>query len=93
MTKIRTLRLATAVGLASVLFYGGCAVLMPLLGKSGTVTVFNALMHGLNVEPILRMDVPLQEEIIGAILIFVLGWLFGVLIGTFYNFMGRTEEN
>lgn len=62
-------------------------VLMRLLGESGTVTFFNSLMHGLDVKPILRMDVPVTEEVMGVVFIFVLGWLFGVVVAGTYNLL------
>jgi hypothetical protein len=54
------------------------------------VVFFNSLLHGLNVESILKTSVPAGEVVLGLITTFILGWFAGVLIAGFYNLTLRT---
>jgi len=44
------------------------------------------MMHGIDVSPIIRMNMPIGEMFIGIIEIFILGWLIGATIASIYNF-------
>jgi hypothetical protein len=90
MQSLNVQRFSLAFGVASALLYVGCAVFMAILGKQSTIVFFNSLLHGLDVRLIIRMDVPFQDTIIGIIETFILGWVFGAVIGVVYNF--GTEE-
>ena len=92
MQLLNVQRFSFAFGVASALFYVGCVVFMAVLGKQSTITFFNSLMHGLDVRLIIRMDVPFQDTIIGIIETFILGWVFGAVIGLVYN-LGREEKS
>ena len=92
MQLLNVQRFSFAFGVASALLYVGCAVFMAVLGKQSTITFFNSLMHGLDVRLIIRMDVPFQDTIIGIIETFILGWVFGAVIGLVYN-LGREEKS
>lgn len=78
-----------AVGLTSAIFYLGCIVIMLSLGREGTVRFFNSILHGLETEPIIRMQIPLWEALLGIFEIFILGWFAGALIATLYNLLKR----
>lgn len=80
-----------ALGFTSALFYLGCMTVMISLGREGTILFFNSLLHGLQTEPIIRMNVPLWEAFLGVLQTFVLGWLAGFLIATFYNLFSRPK--
>lgn len=86
MQSLNVQRFSLAFGVASALLYVGCAVFMAILGKQSTIVFFNSLLHGLDVRLIIRMDVPFQDTIIGIIETFILGWVFGAVIGVVYNF-------
>lgn len=49
-------------------------------------------MHGVDVTPIMRWDMPSGEVFLGVIEIFILGWLFGAMIAAFYN-LGFKESD
>ena len=65
MMKIKSNRLGFAFGLTSALLYLGCMVVMIALGKSGTVLLFNSILHGLDVEAIVKMDMNFGAAFIG----------------------------
>ena len=83
--KINIRKFGLALGLTGAIFYLGCMVLMLTVGHDGTVKFFNALLHGLDVSSIVRMDIPLWEAGLGIVQTFVLGWLVGACIAGFYN--------
>lgn len=74
-----------AVGTTGAVLYIGCIILMVSVGREGTIFFFNSLLHGLDVEPIIRMSVPPLEAFFGVIQTFILGWLIGGLIAAIYN--------
>lgn len=83
---INVKKFGLAVGLTISLFYLGCMLVMITAGHEGSVKFFNSLLHGLDVSPIMRMDIPMWEAGIGLIETFILGWLLGACIAGFYNF-------
>jgi hypothetical protein len=58
---------------------------MATVPQDSAVTFFNSLLHGLDVEPILKTSVPATQIALGLATTFVLGWFAGVLIGGIYN--------
>jgi hypothetical protein len=58
---------------------------MAVLGKKGSILFFNSLMHGIDITPILRMEMPLFEMALGLPGIFILGWLVGATMACIYN--------
>ncbi len=85
MNLINIKKFGLAYGLTGVLLYIGCILVMITVGHDGTVKFFNSLLHGLDVSPVIRMDVPLWEAGIGIIETFILSWLVGACIAGFYN--------
>jgi hypothetical protein len=83
--KLNVKKLGFATGLTGALLYLGCMVVMFTVGQDGTVKFFNSLLHGLDITSVVRMDVPLWEAGIGIIQTFILGWLIGACIASFYN--------
>ena len=57
-------RLGISLGLTGVLFYAGCVLTMATVPRPQAVTFFNSLVHGVNVDPILRESVPTGEVIL-----------------------------
>ncbi len=85
MRSIHIRKFGLAVGLTWALLYLGCMLVMITVGRDGTVLFFNSLLHGIDTAPIIRMDVPFYEFVIGLTQSFVLGWLVGACIAGIYN--------
>ena len=79
------IRLGFSIGCVAVLFYLGCMLTMATVTHDQAVTFFNSLLHGLDVEPVLREAVPAGEVCLGLVSTFVLGWLGGAAVAGFYN--------
>ncbi|MCF6181179.1 DUF5676 family membrane protein [Lutibacter sp.] len=94
MDKINVKKMGIACGLTGALLYIGCAILMFSLGQKNTILIFNNFLHGLDTTSIIRMNIPLINSIIGLLQTFILFWLIGVSIATFYNALSgkKTEE-
>ena len=85
MKMLSIKKLGMAVGTTGAVLYIGCIILMVSVGREGTIFFFNSLLHGLDVEPIIRMSVPPMDALFGLIQTFILGWLVGALIAAIYN--------
>ena len=68
-----------------------CILVMLVAGKENSVLFFNSLLHGIDVSSIIRMNVPINEMIMGIVEIVILGWLTGATIAAIYNF--RRKNN
>lgn len=85
MNHISIKKLGLAFGLTGVFLYFGCAIVMLVLGHDSTVKFFNALLHGIDVTSIIRMNISLVEDLIGIVQTFILGWLVGACVAAIYN--------
>jgi hypothetical protein len=85
MNTLSPTRFGFALAVASALAYLGCVMVMATVPQDVAVRFFNSIMHGVNVEPIMRWDMPWWEMVIGVLEIFILGWLFGAVMAVFYN--------
>lgn len=85
MRKLNVKKLGLAFGSTAAILYLGCVLLMLTVGQEGTVTFFNALLHGLDTSAIIRMDIPWWEALMGIVQTFILGWLTGALVAAIYN--------
>jgi hypothetical protein len=74
------------------LLYLGCAFVMLTVPPPAVVAFFNSMMHGWDVEPIMRWDMPWWEALVGVVEVFILGWLVGAVIAVLYNVTGDREE-
>ncbi len=86
MNTLSPTRFGFALAVGSALAYLGCVVVMSTVSHDVAIRFFNSIMHGLDVEPIMRWDMPWWEMTIGVLEIFILGWLFGAIVAAFYNF-------
>ena len=86
MKTIDFKRFGMAWGVTSALLYLGCVFVMWAAGKEAGVRFFNSLMHGIDVAPIIRTDMPWWEMGMGLVEIFILGWLIGAAVAAIYNF-------
>lgn len=78
-------RFGFALGAISALLYLGCVFVMLTVPQPAVVAFFNSLLHGWDVEPLMRWDMPWWEAIVGFIEVFILGWLIGAALAMFYN--------
>lgn len=85
MHTLSARRLGFALGGAAATLYVGCVFVMMTVPHGAAVRFFNSMMHGWNVEPIMRWDMPWWEAVIGVFELFILGWLVGALVATLYN--------
>lgn len=85
MEELNFKRLGISFGLTGMLLYLGCMILMVLVGKTGTVGFFNNVLHGLDVEPIVKMNISLGSSLLGIVYTFVIGWCIGAAVAGFYN--------
>lgn len=86
MNPIDVKRFGLAVGATVALLYFGCAFLMVVAGREATILFFNSLLHGIDINTIIRMDMPVWEATMGVVETFILGWLSGAAIAAIYNF-------
>jgi hypothetical protein len=85
MNSISVRRSGFAAGTTAALLYLGCVAVMAIVGRQGTIFLFNGLLHGLDVSPILRLQVPVWEVAMGFVETFILGWLVGATIASIYS--------
>lgn len=85
MNTINIKRFGFALGSALTLLYLGCVFVMATVDQETAVRFFNRLLHGFDVEPIIRWNMPWTEMVVGVFETFILGWLFGAMIAAFYN--------
>ncbi len=78
-------RLGFALGATAAVLYVGCVFVMLTVPQPAVVAFFNSLMHGWDVEPIMRWDMAWWEAAVGVVEVFILGWLIGALIAVLYN--------
>lgn len=85
MNTLSPTRFGFGLAMGAALSYLGCAFVMATVPHDVAVRFFNSIMHGVNVAPIMRWDMPWWEMVIGVLEIFILGWLFGAIVAVFYN--------
>ena len=83
--KLDIKRFGLATGSTFALAYAGCVLVMFTVPHETTIRFFNSLMHGIDVEPVIRWDIPFVETLLGFAQTFILGWLFGALLAAVYN--------
>jgi hypothetical protein len=87
--KLSIKKIGIAAGIAATIFYVGCALVMMIGGKAGTIKLYNSLLHGMDTTSIIKMNVPISESLIGVVLTFILAGLFGAILAYFYNLQLR----
>lgn len=91
MTRLSIKRFGFALGAGFALAYLACVFVMMTVPQEAAVRFFNSIMHGIDVAPIMRWDMPWTEMVIGVLEVFVLGWLFGAVFAVLYN-LGTDRE-
>ncbi len=85
MATINIKKLGLSFGLTFAILYLGCVFVMSTVSRETAVFFFNSLLHGIDVDSVLRTSMPLYEMVIGIVEIFILGWLIGASIASIYN--------
>lgn len=85
ITKLDIRRFGFAVGATCAVAYAGCVFVMFTVPHELAVRFFNNLMHGVDLEPIMRWEIPLWQSLLGILQTLLLGWLFGALCAAIYN--------
>lgn len=85
MERLNQKKFAVASGLTSVVVYLGCFLIMVVLGKDSLVKLSNLLFHGMDFSNIIRMDIPIAETLLGAVLSFLFWGILGYLLALIYN--------
>lgn len=86
-------RFGLAFGVACAVAYVLCVATVEVVPEDTVIRISNTLMHGVDVESIMRSDVPLWEAFVGAIGTFVLASLFGMVVAATYNFLSFRKSN
>lgn len=87
MENLNARKFGLASGLTSVMVYLGCFLVMLILGKEGLVKLSNLLFHGMDFTSIIRMDIPLTETLLGAVLSFFFWGAIGYVLALLYGKM------
>jgi hypothetical protein len=92
MHRFSVWRFALALASSFAVVYLGCVWVMLTVSKETAIQFFNSILHGVDVTPIMRWEMPWWEMVIGVLEVFILGWLFGALMAVIYNLGGAPEE-
>ena len=84
--------LGIAFGATGLVFYLGCMLTMATVPHEAAVVFFNSILHGIDVEPILKTGVPFSQVSLGLATTFILGWFAGVLVAGIYNLSLHFEK-
>lgn len=93
MNNISKRRLGFAFGITGALLYLGCVIVMVTVGREGTIQFFNSILHGLDVDSIIRMKISWWKALIGLAETFILSWLIGFCVASFYNISPFKEKH
>ena len=85
MNSISIKRLGLALGITAALLYLGCVIFMAIVGREGSIVLFNSILHGLDTSLIIRTNIPFWEVLIGLAETFIIGYLVGASIALIYN--------
>ena len=92
MNTINPKKFGLAVGSTFSLLYVACIIVIMSAGKEGVVFIFNTLFHGLDVTSLIRTTMPISSMLIGAVEIFIIGWLLGATIASIYNLSSENNK-
>ncbi len=86
MGVINVKKFGFAVGITLAMIHLGCVGVMLFTSHEAMIAFFNSILHGIDVRPIMRMDMSTFEMVYGIFQIFAIGWLIGASIASIYNF-------
>jgi hypothetical protein len=90
METLNVKRLGFALGTSLALIYLGCILVMMTVPREAAVRFFNSLTHLVDLSLIIRWEMAWWEMAVGVLQVFILGWLLGAMIASFYNISGRS---
>lgn len=83
--RLSPIRLGLSFGATGVVFYLACMLTMAIVPHAQALVLYNSMLHGFDVTPILRTSVPIGEAALGLIATFIGGGLACSLIAGFHN--------
>ena len=92
MHTLSVKRLGFALGAMGAIVYVVCVAFMRTVPHEAVTWIINSLLHGWDVAPLMRWDVPWWEAVVGTLETFVLGCLAGALFAVLYNLGARRKE-
>jgi hypothetical protein len=92
MNRLNVTRLGFAVAGLCALLYGASMLIVMTGPKDTVVAFFNSILHGIDVTPIMRWEMPWWEMVIGILEVFIIGWLCGAALAIFYNLAGGKAD-
>jgi len=92
MERLSITRLGFALASLFAVLYG-VSMLIVMTGPRDTVIAFfNSILHGIDVTSIMRWEMPWWEMVVGILEVFIIGWLCGAALASFYNLPGGKAE-
>ena len=88
MKRLSVTRLGFAYAMLFASLYAASMMIVMAGSRDTVVAFFNSVLHGIDVGPIMRWDMPWWEMVVGVLEVFLLGWLCGMATAIFYN-VGR----
>jgi len=82
--NINANKLGLSVGIAGAVLSVLCALLIAL-APAFTIGVFGAIFHGIDISQIANTTISFGGVILGIIDVFIIGYIFGWLVGSLYN--------
>lgn len=91
MKKLNAFQFGFAMGITGSIFYV-LIVLLSLMSEKTVVNGMNLLFHGFDFAPLMQDHTPFGiNDLLGAILIFLLFFLFGSIVAGVYNYVLKEE--
>jgi Na+-translocating ferredoxin:NAD+ oxidoreductase RnfD subunit len=75
MNRLNVTRLGFAVACLFAVLYGASMLIVMTGPKDTVVAFFNSILHGIDVGPIMRWQMPWWEMVIGILEVFIIGRL------------------
>ncbi|MBN1359392.1 MAG: hypothetical protein JW993_02320 [Sedimentisphaerales bacterium] len=91
MDRLSTTRLRFAFARVCAALYAASTLIVMAGPRETVIVFFNSVLHGIDITPIMRWEMPWWEMIVGVLEVFIIGWLYGMAIAIFYN-LGRAKE-
>ncbi|MBS3074759.1 hypothetical protein J4447_04910 [Candidatus Pacearchaeota archaeon] len=82
--RINASRFGLSFGIAGGIISLICGILLAI-APSFTISLFGAIFHGIDLSQIASKSVGIGGIILGIIEVFIIGYIFGWLVGVFYN--------
>jgi protein-S-isoprenylcysteine O-methyltransferase Ste14 len=87
MQRLNTKASGFAVGGGLALLYLASVFVIHTLPRHVAIYFLNSIVHGIDVTPILRWEMPWWEMVVGVLHVFILGWLFGSALAILWPFV------